>query len=104
VGVVDDAEPLVQYAQGIHGVARGLLHRLADAMGHRIKPLADRPRHFGLAARQGLPHRVDAAGGLALRAQHFAQAFFEFVGANGLRHRQFRTASAGARDHDGDDQ
>jgi len=55
VGVVDDAEPLVQHAQGIHGVARGLFHRLADAMGHRIQPLADRPRHLGLAAGQCLP-------------------------------------------------
>ena len=49
-------------------------------------------------------HRIDPAGGLALRAQHFAQAFFQFVGADGLRHRQFRAAPAGPRDHDGDHQ
>ena len=104
VRIVDDAEPLMQHAQQVHGVARGLLHRLADAMGHRIQPLVDRARHLGLAAGQRLAHRVDAAGGLALRAQHFAQAFLEFVGAHGLRHREFRAAPAGPRDHDGDDQ
>src|SRR5450631_2538126 len=47
---------------------------------------------------------IDAAGGLALRAEHFAQALFEFVGANGLRHRKFRAAPAGPRDDDGNDQ
>ncbi len=73
-------------------------------MGHRVKPLIDRPRHLGLAPRQGLPHRIDAAGGLALRAQHFAQAFFKFVGANGLRDSQFRAAPAGSRDHDRNDE
>ena len=31
------------------------------------------------------------------------QALFELVGADGLRHRQFGAAAAGARDHDGDD-
>ncbi len=49
-------------------------------------------------------HRVDAAGGLGLRAQHLAEALFQFVGANRLRHRQFRAAAAGPRDHDGDGQ
>ena len=71
MGVVDDAEPLVQHAQAIHGVARGLLHRLADAVGYRIQPLVDGARHLGLAAGQGLPHRIDMAGGLALGARHF---------------------------------
>ena len=34
VRIVDDAEPLMQHPQAVHGVAGGLLHRLADAMGH----------------------------------------------------------------------
>ena len=72
-------------------------------MGHRIQPLADRPRHLGLAASQCLPHRIDAAGGLALRAQHIAQAFFQFIGAKGLRHRQFGAAPTGSCEHDGND-
>jgi DNA recombination protein RmuC len=37
----------------------------------------------------------------SLRAQHFAQALFEFVGPDRLRHRQFRAAAAGSGDHDG---
>ena len=73
-------------------------------MGHRIEPLADRARHLGLAAGQRLAHRIDAAGGLALGAQHFGKALFELVGALGLRHRQFRAAPARAGDHDRDDQ
>ena len=80
------------------------LHRLADAVRHRIQPLVDRARHLGLAAGQRLRHGVDAAGGLALRAQHFAQALFQLVGADRLRHRQLRAAAAGSGDHDGDDQ
>ena len=102
--IVDDAEPLVQHAQAVHGVARGRFHRLADAVGHRIQPLVDRARHLGLAAGQRLPHRIDAAGGLVLRLQHLAEALFQLVGADRLRHRQFGAAAAGARDHDGDDQ
>ena len=62
VRIVDDAEPLMQHAKGIHGVARGLFHRLADAMGDRIEPFVDGARHLGLAASQGLPHGVDADG------------------------------------------
>ena len=73
-------------------------------MGHRIQPLVDGARHLGLAAGERLPHRIDAAGGLALRAEHFAQAFFQLVGADGLRHREFRAAPPGPRDHDRDDQ
>ncbi len=104
MGIVDDAEPLMQHAQRIHGVARGLLHRLADAMGHRIKPLVDGARHLGLAAGQRLPHRIDAAGGFALGPQHLAQALFQLIGAKGLRHRQFGVAPGRSRDHDRDDQ
>ena len=102
--VVDDAEPLVQHAQAVHGVARGRFHRLADAVGHRIQPLVDRARHLGLAAHQRLRHGVDPAGGLALRPQHLAQALLQLVGADRLRHRQFRAAAAGAGDDDGDRQ
>ena len=102
--VVDDAEPLMQHAQAVHGVARGRFHRLADAVGHRIEPLVDRARHLGLPAGQRLRHGVDAAGGFALRAQHLAQALFQLVGADRLRHRQLGAAAAGARDHDGDGQ
>ena len=79
-------------------------HRLADAVGHRIQPLVDRARHLGLAAGQRLAHGVDPAGGLGLGAQHLAQALLQFVGADRLRHRQFRAAPARARDHDGDGQ
>ena len=102
--IVDDAEPLVQHAQRVHGVAGGLFHRLADPVGDRIQPLVDGARHLGLAAGQRLSHRIDPAGGLALRAQHLAQALFQFVGADRLRHRQFRAAPPGARDHDGNGQ
>ena len=102
--VVDDAEPLMQHAQAVHGVARGRFHRLADPVGHRIQPLVDRARHFGLAAHQRLRHGVDPAGGLALRPQHLAQALLQLVGANRLRHRQFRAAAAGAGDNDGNRQ
>ena len=49
-------------------------------------------------------HGVDPAGGFALRPQHFAQALLQFVGADRLRHRQFRAAAAGAGDDDGDHQ
>ena len=88
----------------IHGVARGRFHRLADAVRHRIQPLVDRARHLGLAAHQRLRHGVDPSGGLALRPQHFAQALFQFVGADRLRHRQFRAPAARAGDDDGDHQ
>jgi hypothetical protein len=104
VGVVDDAEPLVQHAQTVHGVARGLFHRLADTVADRVQPLVDGARHLGLTAGQRLGHRVDPAGGFALRAQHFAQALFQFVGPDRLRHRQFRAAPARSRNHDGDRQ
>ncbi len=63
VRVVDDAEPFMQHAQAVHGVARGRFHRLADPVRHRIQPLVDRARHLGLAAHQRLRHRVDPAGG-----------------------------------------
>ena len=104
VCIVDDAEPLVQHAQRVHGAARGLLHRLADAVGHRIEPLVDRARHVGLAPGQRLSHRIDAAGGFALGAEHFAQSLFQFVGANGLHHREFCAAAPGPRDRHGNDQ
>ncbi len=104
MGIVDDAEPLVQHAQRVHGVARGLLHRLADAMGHRIQPFVDGARHLGLAAGERLTHRIDAAGGLVLGLEHFAQALFQFVGANGLRHRELGATPPRPRDHDGNDQ
>ena len=60
----------------------------------RIEPFADRAGHLGLPARQRLPHRIDAPGGLALRAQHLAEALFQLVGADGLRHGQRRAAPA----------
>jgi hypothetical protein len=104
VGVVDDAEPLMQHAQAVHGVARGRFHRLADPVSHRIQPFVDRARHLGLASGQRLRHRIDPAGGFALRPQHFAQTFFQLVGADRLRHRQFRAAAAGAGNDDGDHQ
>ena len=104
VRVVDDAEPLMQHAQAVHGVAGGGFHRLADPVRHRIQPLVDRARHLGLAADQRLRHRVDPAGGLALRPQHLAEALLQLVGADGLRHRHFRPAAAGAGDDDGDGQ
>ena len=69
-----------------------------------IQPLVDRPRHLGLTAHQRLGHRVDPSGGFALRPQHLAQAFLQLVGADRLRHRQFRAAAAGAGDHNGDRQ
>ena len=47
-------------------------------------------------------HRIDPAGGLALRPQHLAEALLQLVGADRLRHRQFRAAAAGAGDDDGD--
>ena len=103
VRIVDDAEPLMEHAQAIHGVARSLFHRLADPMGHRIQPLVDGAGHLGLTARQGLSHRVDAPGRFALRAQHLAQALFELVGADRLRHRKLGAASPRSGDHDGDD-
>ena len=40
----------------------------------------------------------------ALRPQHLAQALFQFVSANRLRHRQFRAPAARAGDDDGDRQ
>ncbi len=61
----------------------------------------DRAGHFGLPPGQSLSHRVNAAGGFALGAQHFAQALLKLVGSDCLRHRQLRAAAAGARDHDG---
>ena len=94
----------MQHAQAVHGVARGRFHRLADAVRYQIQPLIDRPRHLGLAAHQRLRHGVDPAGELALRPQHFAQAFLQLVGANRLRHRQFRAPAARAGDDDGDHQ
>ena len=94
MGVIDDAEPLMQHAQAVHGVAGGVLHRLANAMAHRIQPLVDRARHLGLTARQRLTHRTDAAVGLVLGVQHFAQALLKFVGPGLLRYRQFRAAAA----------
>ena len=36
--------------------------------------------------------------GFALGAQHLAEPLFQLVGADGLGHRQFRAAPAGARD------
>ncbi len=72
-------------------------------MGDRIEPLVDRARHLGLTAGQGLSHGVDAHRRLALRAQHFAQALLELVGAHRLRHRQLGTAASRSGDHDGDD-
>ena len=92
--VVDDAEPFMQHAQAVHGVARGRFHRLADPVRHRIQPLIDRSRHLGLAAGQRLGHGVDASGGFALRPQHLAEAFLQLVGADRLGHRQFRAAAA----------
>jgi hypothetical protein len=103
VRIVDDAEPLMQHAERIHGVARGLLHGLADTVGHRIKPLGDGAGHFGLPSGESLPHGVDAPGSLALGAQHFAQALLEFVGADRLGHRQRGPAAAGSRNDDRDD-
>ena len=73
-------------------------------MRHRIQPFVDRARHLGLAAGQRLTHGIDAAGGFALGAQHFAQAFFQFVGADRLRHRDFRAAAARSGDDDGNRQ
>ena len=104
VRIVDDAEPLMQHPQAVHRVARGRFHRLADAMGDGIEPLVDGARHLGLAAGKYLRHCIGPAGLLALRAQYFAQAFFQFVGADRLRHRQFRAAPARPRDHDGNRQ
>ena len=46
-------------------------------------------------------HRIDAAGGFALCTQHFRKPFFKLVGADRLCHRQFRAATAGAGDDDG---
>ena len=73
-------------------------------MSDRIEPLVDGARHVGLAPGQRLSHRIDAASGFALGAEHFTQPLFQFVGANGLHHRQFRAAAPGSRDHDGNDQ
>ena len=96
-------EPLVQHAQAVHGVCAWSLHRLADAVGHRIEPLVDRARHLGLAAGQRLAHRVDAAGGLGLDARDLAEALLEFVGAHGAL-RQRRSARRAERAHEGDGQ
>ena len=85
-------------------MARGRFHRLADAVGHRIQPLVDRARHLGLAAGQRLRHGVDPPGGFALRPQHLAQALFQLVGANCLRHCQFRATAPGSGNDDGDHQ
>ena len=94
VRIIDNAEPLVQHPQTVHGVAGGLLHRLADAMGDRVEPLADGAGHLRLPARQCLPHRIDAAGGLALRAEHFAQPLFKLFSAGRLGRRKLRAAPA----------
>ena len=99
--VVDDAEPLVQGAQALHGVAGRMLHGLADPMGHRIQPLVEPPGHLGLAAGQRLGHGIGAAGGLALGVEDLAKALLELVGADGIGHRQFRAAPPGLGDHDG---
>ena len=55
----------------------------------------DGARHVGLAPGQRLSHCIDAAGGFALGAEHFAQPLFQFVGA-------FGAAAPGSRDDDGD--
>ena len=78
-----------------------MLHRLADAMGHRIEPLVDRARHLGLAAGQGLGHGVGPAGGLALGVEDLAQPLLELVGPDGVCHGKFRAAPPGACDDDG---
>ena len=97
-------EPLVQHAQAVHGVARGLLHRLADAMRHRIQPLIDRAGHVGLLAGERLPHLVDAAGGFRLRALHGAKTLLQLVGADRLRRRKVSATASRARQHHGNAQ
>ena len=72
-------------------------------MGHGIEPVGDGSRHLGLPAGQRLAHRIDAAGGLALRPQHFAQALLELIGAHLLRQGQFRATPAGPGERDGND-
>ncbi|MFK4489895.1 hypothetical protein ABIA45_004973 [Bradyrhizobium sp. USDA 336] len=100
VRVVDDAEPFMQRAQALHGVAGRMFHGLADPMRHRIKPLVDRPRHLGLASRERLGHGVNPPRGLALGAQHLGEALLELVGPDRVRHGEFRATPPRARDHD----
>ncbi len=92
--MVDDAEPLVQLAQAVHRASRGRFHRLADAVSHRVEPFVDGARHLGLTACQGLRHGIDPAGRFALGAQHVRKPLFQFVGPDGLRHRELGAAPA----------
>jgi len=63
----DDAEPLVQHAQAVHGV-RVVASIDCRSGGHRIQPLVDGGAPFSAGAGQRLDIDPDAPGGSLARA------------------------------------
>ena len=100
--VVDDGEPLVELGEVRHRALGLLLHRLAEAMRHRIEPLGDRARQLRLTAGQHLAHGVHAAGRLGLHAHDLGHALFELSGVDVVARRLDPAHARRARQHDGD--
>ena len=76
---VDDREPLVQLLQVLDRVLGRALHRLAEAVRHRVEPLVDRALERALPAGQHVAHGLQARGRVGLQPDH--------LGHGGVRRR-----------------
>ena len=84
----------LSFGEVLHRVLRRGLHRLADAVRHRVEPFGHRARKLRLPAGEHLAHGVHAPRGVGLDARDLGHALFQLLGVHVMARRLHRRARA----------